>query len=198
MVKALLGWWRVLTILGTLYSLHQITRLAKDCQSARGKYINKAVGIREELFFARPEQIMQAVQILSTDAYGSMLWSLSSAEAESYFKCWNTCVKLVHGIPRSSYTYLVEGHFAAGQASLRSQVISRYPGFFRGLFQSPSKEVRVLARIVETDPRSTTCLNLRYMSQITGLNKPEYYRSAKIREALPPKMVPDSESGGLD
>ena len=122
-----------------------------------------------------------------------MLWSLSSVEAESYFKCWNTCVKLVHGIPRSSYTYLVEGHFAAGQASLRSQVMSRYPGFVRGLLQSPSKEVRVLARIVETDPRSTTCLNLRYMSQITGLNKPEYYSSAKIREALPPKMVPDSE-----
>ena len=179
------------------HTLHQMTNMAKDCQRARGKFISKTVGIREELFFARPEQIMQAVQILSTDAYGSMLWSLSSAEAESYFKCWNTCVKLVHGIPRSSYTYLVEGYFAAGQASLRNQVLSRYPGFFRGLLQSPSKEVRVLARIVETDPRSTTCLNLRYLSQITGLNRPACYSSSKIREALPSKEVPDNEKWRL-
>ena len=62
-----------------------MTSMAKDCKKARGKYINKTVGIREELYFARPDQTMQALQILSTDAYGSMLWSLSSAE--SYFKC---------------------------------------------------------------------------------------------------------------
>ena len=91
----------------------------------------------------------------------------------------------------------MEGNFAAGQASLRSQVLSRYPGFFRGLLQSPSREVRVLARIVEEDPRSTTCLNMIYLSQVIGLNKPECYGSAKIRAALPSKEVPDSEKWRL-
>ena len=69
--------------------------MEKDCQRARGKFISKTLEIREQLSFANPQQIMQAVQVLSTDAYGSMLWDLGSDKAEQYFKCWNTCVKLV-------------------------------------------------------------------------------------------------------
>ena len=71
-----------------------------------------------------------------------MLWDLSSDEAEKYFKCWNTCVKLTYGFPRNTFTYLVEGFLAADFTSLRNQVLSRYPGFFRNLLNSPSKEVK--------------------------------------------------------
>ena len=140
---------------------------------------------------------MQAIQVLSTDAYGSMLWDLGSAQAEQYFKCWNTCVKLVYAVPRSTFTYLVEGHFAAGQTSLRNQVLSRYSGFFRNLLQSPSREVRVLARIVSSDPRSTTCVNLRYLQRLTGLDQPQMYSSARVRIALPVKEVPELEKWRL-
>ena len=55
------------------HTLHQMTSMEKDCQRARDKYINKTVEIREQLSFANPQQIMQAIQVLSTDAYGSML-----------------------------------------------------------------------------------------------------------------------------
>ena len=171
--------------------------MEKDSQRARGKFISKTIDIREELCFAHPEQIMQAVQLLCTDGYGSMLWKLRSPGAESFFKSWNTCVKLVHGIPRNTFTYLVEGYFASGQTSLRNQILSRYSGFFRGLLLSPSKEVRFLAKIVSTDPRSSTCLNLRYLSEMTGLNKPEFMSSARIRMALPVRNVPDAEKWRL-
>ena len=63
-------------------------------------------------------------------------------------------VKLVHGAPRSTFTYLVEGHLAAGYVSLRNQILSRYSGFFRKLLNSPSKEVIILSRIVFKDSRS--------------------------------------------
>ena len=179
------------------HTLHQMTNMEKDCQRARGKFIAKTLEIREQLSFANPQQIMQAVQILSTDAYGSMLWDLGSAQAEQFFKCWNTCVKLVYDVPRSTFTYLVEGFFAKGQPSLRNQVISRYSGFFRNLLKSPSKEVRVLARIVSSDPRSTTCVNLRYLRKLTGLGQPELYSSSRIRAALPVKEVPDCEKWRL-
>jgi hypothetical protein len=174
-----------------------MTSMEKDCQRARAMYINKTVDIREQLSFANPKQIMQAIQVLSTDAYGSMLWDLGSAQAEQYFKCWNTCVKLVYAVPRSTFTYLVEGHFAAGQTSLRNQVLSRYSGFFRNLLQSPSREVRVLARIVSSDPRSTTCVNLRYLQRLTGLDQPQMYSSARVRIALPVKEVPELEKWRL-
>ena len=68
---------------------------------------------------------------------------------------------------------------------------------FEDSFFPPSKEVRFLSKLVSTDPRSSTCSNLRYLSQMTGLNKPESLCSARIRMALPVKTVPDAEKWRL-
>ena len=68
------------------HTLHQETNMDRDSKRARARFIDRTVEIREELFFARPEQVMRAVQILSTDSYGSMLWALNSAEAESLWR----------------------------------------------------------------------------------------------------------------
>ena len=87
----------------------------------------------------------------------------------------------------------MEGHLAVEHTSLRNQVLSRYPAFYRKLLQSPSKEVRVLARMVSDDPRSSTCTNLRYLQNMTGLAAPEFYSSARIKMELPTKQVPEAE-----
>ena len=175
------------------HTLHQLVSMEKDCTRARAKYIDKTVQLRQGLSFARPDQVLKAAQIYCTDGYGSMIWNLESAACEQLFKSWNTMVKLIHGVPRSTYTYLVEGHLAAGHTSLRNQILSRYPGFFRKLLDSPSKEVRVLARMVSGDPRSSTFSNLRYLEKLTGLSRPQFCSSAKIRAALPIKEVPEHE-----
>ena len=57
----------------------------KDCLRAKARYITKTQ------------------QVLCSDAYGSMLWNLGSDTAEQFFKCWNTAVKLVYEVPRSTY-----------------------------------------------------------------------------------------------
>ena len=49
-------------------------------------------------------------------------------------------------------------------------ILGRYPGFYRKLLTSPSKEVRILAKMVSGDPRSTTCRNIRYMREISNLD----------------------------
>ena len=165
----------------------------KDCHRARGQFIEKSVDVREQFSFAQPHQILQMVQILCCDGYGSMLWDLRSNPAEQYFKCWNTCIKLIYRVPRSTFTYLVEGFFADTQTSLRNQILGRYPGFFGKLLSSPSKEVRVLARMVSGDPRSATCRNLRYLKEVTKLENVEKYSSWRIRDALPVKKVPEKE-----
>ena len=59
------------------HTLHQLPNMEKDCQKARVRFIDKTVQLREELSFANPHQILKAVQILCSDAYGSMLWNLS-------------------------------------------------------------------------------------------------------------------------
>ena len=175
------------------HTLNQMSNMKKDCKRARARFIAKTIEIREQLSFANPDQIMQAVQVLCTDAYGSMIWELSSEEAEQFFKCWNTCVKLVHDIPRSTFTYLIEGYFAAEHTTLRNQVLARYPRFYRNLLNSPSREVRILANIVTADPRSTTCTNLKYLKKLTHMEQPEFFSAARVKLALPVREVPEPE-----
>ena len=179
------------------HTLHQTVNMDMDCTRARAKFIGKSLDVREQFHFAKPDQVLKMVQILCTDAYGSMLWDLGSNTADKYFKCWNTCVKLVYGVPRSTYTYLVEGYFAQSFATLRNQVLSRYPGFFRNLQSSPSKEVSMLVKMVSADPRSTTCCNLKYLREITNLDQAEQFSSLRIRESLPLKTVPVKETWRL-
>ena len=120
---------------------YQSVKMDNDCNRARASFIQRSVDVRQQFSFASPELILQMIQVLCCDGYGSMLWNLQSASAESYFKSWNTCVKLVYKVPRSTYTYLVEGFLAKDQTSLRNQILSRYPGFYTKLLNSPSKEI---------------------------------------------------------
>ena len=149
--------------------------------------------LKEELYFSCPTQLLKAVDVYCSDAYGSMLWNLSSSSCEQYFKCWNSCVKIVYGIPRNTFTYLVEGYFGAGLTSLRNQIISRYSKFYQKLMCSASKEVRILVRIVRQDPRSVTCKNLRLLRNLSGMVNAEVYSSQKIKLSLPVKNVPEKE-----
>jgi hypothetical protein len=86
----------------------------------------------------------------------------------------------------------VEGFLAKDQKSLRNQVLSRYPGFYRKLQSSPSKEVRMLVKMVSSDPRSTTCKNLKYLRERTWLDQPEMLSSLRTTEVLPVKDVPQA------
>ena len=122
-----------------------------------------------------------------------MLLDLASSSAEQFFKCWNTCVKLCDDIPRSTFTYLVEGYLAAEFATLRNQVMARYAGFYKSLLDSPSKEIRAMARIVSDDPRSSTCRNLRLLRQVTGLSQSHTLSNHRVKASLPVKSVPEKE-----
>ena len=55
------------------HTLSQVTNMEQDCTRGRSRFINNTVELREELRFAKPDQILQAVQLLCTDANGSML-----------------------------------------------------------------------------------------------------------------------------
>ena len=102
------------------HTLDQSVTMDRDCHRARAKFIDKSVDVREQFAFAVPEQKLKMIQILCCDGFGSMLWNLRGNSAEQFFKSWNTSVKLIYGVPRSTFTYLVEGYFASSQKSLRN------------------------------------------------------------------------------
>ena len=167
--------------------------MEKDCQKARARFIARSTEVREQLRFANPLHVLKAIDVLCMDAYGSMLWNLSSDKAEQFFKSWNTCVKLVYSVPLSTYTYLVEGYLSMGMVTMQNKVLSQYAGFFKNLLASPSREVRGLARIVGEDPRSNTCQNLRLLSRKTGFHKPYEFASFRIKSRLSTLKVPEAE-----
>ena len=131
--------------------------------------------IRNTFNFAHPDQILKAGQVYCSDAYGFMLYDLSSQASQSYFKCWNIFVKLAWDVPLNTYTYLVENCLAGPFVPLRKQICSRYVNFFRKLFSSTSKEVRHLANIVSRDAKSAVYENIdifrKYLDSAHGTSQ---------------------------
>ena len=97
----------------------------------------------------------------------------------------------------STFTYLVEDVFAEGQPSLRRQILSIYPEFYRTLVASPSKELRMLLNMVKNEPIPTTCRNLCCLRTTTQLETVESYSSWRVREAISIKKVPENEKWRL-
>ena len=163
-----LPWVANATHLG--HELHQDTNLDFDCKCKRGRFIQGSTSIRETFKFAEPAQILQAVKLYCCDFYGSMMWDLYGDQAEQMYRSWNTCVKLSWEVPRSTHTFLVDGFLGSGLPTVRQQILSRYPKFFRSLLDSPSHEVAVVARLVGNNARTTTGKNLLNLRLETGLN----------------------------
>ena len=68
--------------------IHQSLTMENDATRARASFMTRATDIREQFYFARPEQRVNAIQLYCCDGYGSMLWDLQSQYAEKYFKAW--------------------------------------------------------------------------------------------------------------
>ena len=142
------------------HELSQLANMEQDAKIKRGMFIEKSTDIRQMFSFAEPVQILQAVNIYSAHFYGGMLWDLYGEGAGQAFRCWNTAVKLVWDVPRSTHTYLVEHLLGLGLPSVRHRMICQYVGFFQNLWNSASKEVRVLSQIVARDAQSSTGRNV--------------------------------------
>ena len=178
------------------HTLHQNGRMHQDARIRRAIFIDRSVEIREQLHYADSEEVLKAISVYCCDGYGSMLWALASEPAQQYFRAWNTAVKLVNGVPRSTFTYLTEGFLARDQPSLKNKVLGRLPSFLSSLRESPSPELRFLARVVMSDGGSVTSENIRYVKKVSGLS-PLKYGGARFRSALPSQAVPPDQSWSL-
>ena len=167
-----------------------------DAKQKRAQFIDRSSDIREVFKFAHPEQIMKAVQVYASDAYGFMLYDLQSQASQSYLKSWNTFVKLAWDVPLDTYTYIVENCLAEKFVPLRKQIYSRYVNFSHNLLTSSSKEVRHLARIVSRDAKSTVFRNIQLIEQISGLS-PWDYTSWRILEKIENVSAPPNNDWRL-
>ena len=160
-----LPWVKTATHLGN--ELCEDGTMDTDNKQKRAAFISRSLEIREQFDFAHPMETLKAVNLYCCDHYGGMLWDLQGNMASQYFNAWNTCVKLAWGVPRATHTYFLD-YLSGGMVSVRRDILGRYPGFYRSLLRSPSREVNILARIVAKDIRTTTASNLRLLEEETG------------------------------
>ena len=64
-------------------TLNQTGNMDQDCKIRRAIFIQKSLEVREQLYYARPADVLKAVAVYCSDSYGSMLWSLRSEAAYS-------------------------------------------------------------------------------------------------------------------
>ena len=135
-------------------------------------------------YFAQPNQILQAVRTHCCSMYGAMTWSLCSDKAMQVFNCWNTCVKLAWGVPRSTHSYLVDSLLSSGIPSVRASLLACYWKFLEGVKTSTSMEVRVVACLASGDIRSTTGSNLFGIRKLCNIDTMSTPSSSAVKLLL--------------
>ena len=158
-----LPWVAHATHLG--HELHQDCTMDRDTRMKRGAFITNSADVRNMFSFAMPGQVLNALNVYSTHFYGSMLWDLYGDMAGQVYRSWNTCVKLVWNLPRSTHNYFVDNLLAGDFPSVRKKILAQYVGFLQRLRKSVSQEVRLLSYIVADDIRSTTGKNCHNLKQ---------------------------------
>ena len=83
--------------------------------------------------------MLGAVKLYCGDHYGGMLARLDSPEATKLMNCWGTAIKQVYA------RWLGSGH-----TTIREDLLSRWPKFFRSLLNGPTPEVAMLTRVTTT------------------------------------------------
>ena len=165
------------------HELHQLGNMDMDISMKRAEFIESSVQIRETFNFARPEEILKAVNVYCSHFYGSMLWDLYGNKANQLFNSWSTCVKLAWDIPRSTHTYIVEDVLAKDFFTVKQQLVGRFVDFFQKLLKSPSSEIRVVANMAGRCAQSTTGGNLHKIQLETGLD-PWQVSGWKFKESI--------------
>ena len=181
--------WLYLAIIG--HELHESGDMTYDGQVKRAQYIGKSVEVRDSFGFASPPKVLTALNLYCTSYYGCLAgWDLGSAATAAYFSAQTVDVKLARGVPRATHTYFVQQCLAPGATSARAEVLARFTGFFTGLRNSPSPEVRTVALLASRDLPTTTGSNIRLVEEASGLSVWNS-TTAQVRRAVRQKeLVP--------
>ena len=77
-------------------------------------------------------------------------------------------IELSWGCPRYTRTFLLQQVLTCGDTNAKTDILTRYSKFSKGLMNSISKEVRVLFNLVARDLRSTTARNIKFVEAEAG------------------------------
>jgi hypothetical protein len=164
------------------HELNESGSMDPDVRMRRGALIGRCLEVQEAFGFAGPSEVLGAIKLYCGDLYGGMLSRLDSDAVKQLTNCWFIAVKEVWGLPRSTHTANAR-YLSRGFSSLKEDLLTRWPKFFRSLLTGPSPEVAAVAEMAAMDARSTTAANNRIIFGLTG-QKALVATAAQVRRAL--------------
>ena len=151
------------------HELHEDGTMTMDTNMRRGAFIGKCLEVQEAFSFAAPAEVLGAIKLYCGDLYGGMLARLDSPEATKLMNCWGTAVKDVWGLHRATHRVYARW-LGSGHTTIREDLLSRWPKFFRSLLNGPSPEAAMIARVAAADRRTTTAANNALILSATSLS----------------------------
>ena len=116
-------------------------------------------------------------------------FKLSGDMCGQFCRTWNTSVKLIYNVPRSTHTYIVENFLAKNYLPVKTELMARSVNFLSSLSKSPSNEVQMLVKVVLKDKRTITSKNLEYIEKKSGIHSSSL-SSNDVRNSVPLSEIP--------
>ena len=159
-----LPWVRKAKYLGnTITGL--VDGLRKDVQTKRAMFIERNCEIIQEFPYAHPQVKCQINRIYNSSFSGSVLWDLSSLNAQQLINSWSVATRHMWDLPRESHRYFME---ELGGTHAQTMLYSRFVSFMQAIRKHPKFPVQFLLNLIKDNVMSVTGKNIRMILAQTG------------------------------
>ena len=132
----------------------------------RAQYIQRNNELMQEFSYANSTTKTKINSIYKSHFTGSVLWDLCGYEAEIIYNTWNSSIRNMFRLDRTTHRYLIEP--VSRTPHIKISLLKRFMNFINKLMCSRKTAAKNLFKNIRHDCRSTTGRKLRKISEITS------------------------------
>ena len=155
--------------LGTKLVCTPCSILNEDIKEKRAQYIQRNNELMQEFSFADTATKVKINSIFNSHFTGSVLWDLFGKEAKMIFNTWNTSIRKIFRLDRTTHRYFIEP--ISHVSHIKISLMKRFMKFTEKLTSSSKRSTRNIFNIIKHDYRSITGWNMRNIMQYCGKNR---------------------------
>ena len=133
--------------------------LSQDIVEKRAQYIQRNNELLQEFSYACPRTKTFVNQVYNTSFHGSVLWDLTSKEAEMAYNTWSSSIRRMFGVDRRTHRYFIEP--LSGRKHLKTSLNKRFVKFADTISSTKKVATRGVYQMIKYDCTSTVGKNLR-------------------------------------
>ena len=161
-----LPWVNVGKHLGTKLENKLEGIVTQDVKEKRAQYIQRNNELMQEFSYAHSTTKTKINNIYNSHFTGSVLWDLFGKEVEMIFNTWNTSIRRMFRVDRTTHRYFIEP--LSRTPHIKIQLLKRFINFTKKLLSSGKSAPKTLLDKIKHDCRSTTGRNLRNIMKFCG------------------------------